>query len=67
MKRDNYYPSSFEIPFPCCIFIECQTRHSGLNHWAMLFTPEKYCIPDERMKPFIDPEEIWQTSMTLAS
>jgi 2-iminoacetate synthase len=24
----------------------------------MLFTPEKYCIPDERMKPFIDPEEI---------
>jgi 2-iminoacetate synthase len=25
----------------------------------MLFTPEKYCIPDERMKPFVDPEEIW--------
>jgi len=24
----------------------------------MRFTPEKYSIPDERMKPFIDPEEI---------
>jgi len=25
----------------------------------MKFTPEKYSIPDEPMKPFIDPEEIW--------
>ena len=25
----------------------------------MKFNPEKYCIPDEQMKPFIDPEEIW--------
>jgi 2-iminoacetate synthase len=25
----------------------------------MKFTPEKCRIPDERMKPFIDPEEIW--------
>lgn len=25
----------------------------------MKFTPEKCSIPDERMKPFIDPEEIW--------
>jgi 2-iminoacetate synthase len=25
----------------------------------MKFTPEKYSIPDERMKPFIDPAEIW--------
>jgi 2-iminoacetate synthase len=25
----------------------------------MIFTPEKYSIADERMKPFIDPEEIW--------
>jgi len=27
----------------------------------MIFTPEKYSIADERMKPFIDPEEIWKT------
>ncbi len=26
---------------------------------AMKFKPEVYNIPDERMKPFIDPEEIW--------
>ncbi len=25
----------------------------------MKFTPEKYAIPDERTKPFIDAEEIW--------
>jgi 2-iminoacetate synthase len=25
----------------------------------MRFTPEKLSIPDQRMKPFIDPEEIW--------
>jgi 2-iminoacetate synthase len=25
----------------------------------MRFSPEKLCIPDQRMKPFIDPEEIW--------
>jgi len=25
----------------------------------MKFKPESYRIPDERMKPFIDPEEIW--------
>ena len=25
----------------------------------MKFNPENYNIPDERMKPFIDPEEIW--------
>jgi len=25
----------------------------------MIFTPEKYSIADEPMKPFIDPEEIW--------
>lgn len=25
----------------------------------MIFTPEKCSIKDERMKPFIDPEEIW--------
>lgn len=25
----------------------------------MIFTPEKYRIPDEPMKPFIDAEEIW--------
>lgn len=25
----------------------------------MKFNPEKYAIPDERMKPFIDSEEIW--------
>lgn len=25
----------------------------------MIFTPEKCRIPDQRMKPFIDPEEIW--------
>ena len=25
----------------------------------MKFTPEKYSIADERMKPFIDPVEIW--------
>lgn len=25
----------------------------------MIFTPEKYSIPDERMKPFIDASEIW--------
>ena len=25
----------------------------------MKFNPEKLSIPDERMKPFIDPEEIW--------
>ncbi len=25
----------------------------------MKFTPEKYKIKDERMKPFIDPDEIW--------
>ncbi|HPD94799.1 MAG: [FeFe] hydrogenase H-cluster radical SAM maturase HydG [Bacteroidales bacterium] len=26
----------------------------------MKFNPEKYRIPDERMKPFIDPDEIWE-------
>jgi 2-iminoacetate synthase len=26
----------------------------------MIFLPEKYKIPDEPMKPFIDPEEIWE-------
>ena len=26
----------------------------------MQFKPEKYRIPDEPMKPFIDPEEIWE-------
>ncbi len=26
----------------------------------MIFTPEKCRIPDQRMKPFIDPEEIWK-------
>lgn len=25
----------------------------------MIFTPEKCRIPDQRMKPFIDPDEIW--------
>jgi 2-iminoacetate synthase len=25
----------------------------------MIFNPEKCAIPDERMKPFIDPDEIW--------
>jgi 2-iminoacetate synthase len=25
----------------------------------MIFKPEKYAIPDEPMKPFIDPDEIW--------
>jgi 2-iminoacetate synthase len=25
----------------------------------MIFSPEKYAIPDEAMKPFIDPDEIW--------
>jgi len=24
----------------------------------MIFKPEKYAIPDEAMKPFIDPDEI---------
>ncbi len=26
----------------------------------MQFNPEKYLIPDERMKPFINPDEIWE-------
>lgn len=26
----------------------------------MIFKPQKYRIPDEAMKPFIDPEEIWE-------
>ena len=26
----------------------------------MIFTPEKCRIPDQRMKPFIDPEELWE-------
>jgi 2-iminoacetate synthase len=26
----------------------------------MQFNPEKLSIPDQRMKPFIDPEEIWR-------
>ncbi len=25
----------------------------------MRFSPEKLKIPDQRMKPFIDPDEIW--------
>ncbi len=25
----------------------------------MIFTPEKCSIPDQRMKPFIDPQELW--------
>lgn len=25
----------------------------------MIFTPEKCTIPDQRMKPFIDPQELW--------
>ncbi len=25
----------------------------------MIFSPEKCAIPDEKMKPFIDPEELW--------
>lgn len=26
----------------------------------MIFKPEKYRIPDKRMEPFIDPDEIWE-------
>jgi len=26
----------------------------------MIFTPEKCRIPDQRMKPFLDPDEIWE-------
>jgi 2-iminoacetate synthase len=26
----------------------------------MRFTPEKLCIPDQRMKSFIDPDELWR-------
>ncbi|KAF0200400.1 MAG: iron-only hydrogenase maturation rSAM protein [Bacteroidetes bacterium] len=26
----------------------------------MIFTPEKCRIPDQRMKPFIDPDELWE-------
>ncbi|NLB03393.1 MAG: radical SAM protein, partial [Bacteroidales bacterium] len=30
----------------------------------MLFNPQKYAIPDERMQPFIDPDEIWSCLRT---
>jgi 2-iminoacetate synthase len=33
----------------------------------MKFNPEKCSIPDERMKPFIDPEEIWGLINTKVS
>ena len=33
----------------------------------MKFNPEKCSIPDERMKPFIDPEEIWGLINTTVS
>ncbi len=26
----------------------------------MIYSPEKYRIKDQRMKPFIDPDEIWE-------
>ena len=29
------------------------------NSTLMRFSPEKLSIPDQRMKPFIDPDEIW--------
>lgn len=29
------------------------------THKAMIYNPQTYSIPDERMKPFIDPNEIW--------
>lgn len=32
----------------------------NLNVNTMKFNPEKYRIPDERMKPFIDSDEIWE-------
>jgi 2-iminoacetate synthase len=31
----------------------------------MRFSPEKLCIPDQRMKPFIDPDEIWNLINTI--
>jgi 2-iminoacetate synthase len=33
----------------------------------MIFTPEKCSIPDQRMKPFIDPEELWDYINTTKS
>lgn len=33
----------------------------------MKFTPEKYSISDERMTPFIDPDEIWKLINTTIS
>lgn len=33
----------------------------------MKFNPEKYKIADERMKPFIDPDEIWEYIHTTVS
>ncbi len=33
----------------------------------MIFTPEKCALPDQRMKPFIDPEELWNYINTTVS
>jgi 2-iminoacetate synthase len=33
----------------------------------MIFTPEKCSIPDQRMKPFIDPDELWDYINTTKS
>lgn len=33
----------------------------------MIFTPEKCSIPDQRMKPFIDPAELWDYINTVKS
>ncbi|MBW6490861.1 MAG: [FeFe] hydrogenase H-cluster radical SAM maturase HydG [Lentimicrobium sp.] len=33
----------------------------------MIFTPEKCRVPDQRMKPFIDPDEIWDIINTTKS
>jgi len=39
-------------------FILFENNELNINN-IMIFTPEKCSIPDQRMKPFIDPQELW--------
>jgi 2-iminoacetate synthase len=47
------------VPYGSELYKGNSAKQISINDRIMQFTPEKYSIPDESMKPFIDPEEIW--------
>jgi iron-only hydrogenase maturation rSAM protein HydG len=57
--------STFAIENRNVLFVDIDKNNLKLN--IMQFHPEKCRIPDEKMKPFIDPEEIWDYINTVKS